>query len=320
MITKEQVPQVVGRPAFDLSHHKVGDVGQVYVDTETGEPEWMTIRTGLLGTKETFVPLRSAELHGDEVLVPFGADRIKHAPRVTTRDGELPASEEARLYDYYGLPYRPYESGGQAGAEATGESLAPDVGVPGGGAAAGYAIPPRQGEGSAVDLPEHTTGEGMAPGADVGDEAQERAAFDTDAPIRARYEPEAGADYQSMIRSEERLLVGKKWQEIGRARLHKYVVTEEQEQTIPVREERVKVTYEPISESEREQLHTTPTIGESDSEVVLRAEQPVVETETVPVERVRLDKETVVRDETVTKPVRKERIEVEGVEEEETDL
>ena len=90
MITKEQVPQLIGRPMFDSSHHKVGDVGQVYLDTASGEPEWMSIRTGLLGTKETFVPLRSAELQGDEVYVPFGADKIKHAPRVGTREGSYP--------------------------------------------------------------------------------------------------------------------------------------------------------------------------------------------------------------------------------------
>ena len=40
MITKEQVPQLIGRPMFDSSHHKVGDVGQVYLDTASGEPEW----------------------------------------------------------------------------------------------------------------------------------------------------------------------------------------------------------------------------------------------------------------------------------------
>lgn len=322
MITKEQVPQLIGRPMFDSSHHKVGDVGQVYLDTASGEPEWMSIRTGLLGTKETFVPLRSAELQGDEVYVPFGADKIKHAPRVSTREGELPASEEARLYDYYGLHQRSYEPGEpEAVAEAQEESTegtdlkASESGV-------GYAVPPRPGQATtpatAGEVPPHTTGEAVPPGAGLREEVYDRgAAFEPSAAEGAYEREPTSATQEAMIRSEERLLVGTEWQEVGRARLHKYVVTEEQQQTIPVREEQVRVVHEPISEQERDQIPTTPTIGESDREVVLRAERPVVETETVPVERVRLDKETVTHDETVTREVRKERIEVDGAVDEE---
>jgi stress response protein YsnF len=46
--------------------------------------------------------------------------------------------------------------------------------------------------------------------------------------------------------------------------------------------------------------------------VTLRAERPVVETEAVPVERVRLGKETVRDEETVSGEVRKEQIEFDG--------
>ena len=45
---------------------------------------------------------------------------------------------------------------------------------------------------------------------------------------------------------------------------------------------------------------------------MLHAEEPVVEKRTVPKERVRLDKDTVTDEETVSEQVRKERIEADG--------
>jgi uncharacterized protein (TIGR02271 family) len=87
-------------------------------------------------------------------------------------------------------------------------------------------------------------------------------------------------------------------------RLHKYVVTEEQQVTVPVRHEEVRVEREPVRGDERGR------IGEDDQEVVLHAERPVVQTEAVPVEKVRLSTETVTEQRTVRGKVRKERIEV----------
>ena len=55
-----------------------------------------------------------------------------------------------------------------------------------------------------------------------------------------------------------------------------------------------------------------PAISEEEHEVVLHEEQPVVDKEAVPVERVRLGKEKVTEQETVTEQVRKERIEADG--------
>ncbi len=52
--------------------------------------------------------------------------------------------------------------------------------------------------------------------------------------------------------------------------------------------------------------------GVAEHEVVLHAERPVVEKEAVPVERVRLDTETVCGEQTVSDEVGKEQIEVEG--------
>jgi uncharacterized protein (TIGR02271 family) len=116
----------------------------------------------------------------------------------------------------------------------------------------------------------------------------------------------------AMTRSEEQLRVGTQKAEAGRARLRKYVVTEDVNETVPVSREEVRVEREPITEGNRGQALDGPAISEEEHEVVLTEERPVVQKEAVPVERVRLDKETVTEQQTVSDELRKEQVEVEG--------
>ncbi len=97
----------------------------------------------------------------------------------------------------------------------------------------------------------------------------------------------------AMTRSEEQLHVGTETRESGRARLRKYVVTEQETVTVPVQREEVRIEREPITDANRGEALDGPAISEEEHEVVLHEERPVVEKEAVPVERVRLDKETV---------------------------
>ena len=116
----------------------------------------------------------------------------------------------------------------------------------------------------------------------------------------------------AMTRSEEELRVGTERREAGRARLRKYVVTEQVTKTVPVQREEVRVEREPITEGNVDRATSGPEISEEEHEVVLHEEEPVVEKRTVPKERVRLEKDTEVEEETVSEEVRKERIEAEG--------
>ncbi|NES31320.1 DUF2382 domain-containing protein [Micromonospora terminaliae] len=129
------------------------------------------------------------------------------------------------------------------------------------------------------------------------------------------YEASAGHDTSgpntddAMTRSEERLSVGTERERAGRARLRKYVVTEQQQVTVPVQREEVRLEREPITDANIGKAMDGPAITEEEHEVTLHQERPVVAKETVPVERVRLGKETVTDTETVGGEVRKERIE-----------
>lgn len=114
---------------------------------------------------------------------------------------------------------------------------------------------------------------------------------------------------EAMTRSEEELRVGTQQREAGRARLRKYVVTEQVQQTVPVRREEVRVEREPITDANRDQALSGADISEEDHEVVLHEEEPVVEKRAVPKERVRLDTETITEEREISEEVRKERIE-----------
>jgi uncharacterized protein (TIGR02271 family) len=116
----------------------------------------------------------------------------------------------------------------------------------------------------------------------------------------------------AMTRSEEELRVGKTQAEVGRARLRKYIVTENVETTVPVQREEVRIEREPITEGNVDDALDGPALSEEEHEVTLHAEQPVVEKNVVPKERVRLEKDTFTEEETVSDEVRKERIEADG--------
>jgi uncharacterized protein (TIGR02271 family) len=117
----------------------------------------------------------------------------------------------------------------------------------------------------------------------------------------------------AMTRSEEELRVGTTQRESGRVRLRKYVVTENVQQTVPVRREEVRLEREPITDGNVDQALDGPAISEEEHEVVLHEEEPVVEKRAVPKERVRLGTETVSEERQVSEEVRKEQIDTEGL-------
>jgi uncharacterized protein (TIGR02271 family) len=113
----------------------------------------------------------------------------------------------------------------------------------------------------------------------------------------------------AMTRSEEELRIGTTQRERGRARLRKYVTTQQVQQAVPVRRERVRLEREPITDANLDAATSGPELSESEHEVVLHEEEPVVEKRAVPKERVRLDKETVTDERQISEEVRKEQIE-----------
>jgi uncharacterized protein (TIGR02271 family) len=261
MITRNDIRKLFGADVYERDGGKIGSAGQVYLDNRTGDPEWVSVKTGLFGTKESFVPLNKATFSDGRIVVPFSKDQIKDAPRIDA-DGDLSPADEDELYQYYGLS----SSAGDRDTDATTDRS------------------------YRSDTDRAYTG------------TERSAGHDTSGP---------NTD-DAMTRSEERLVAGTRTEQAGKARLRKYVVTEQQQVSVPVSREEVRLEREPITDANRGAALSGGDITEEEHEVTLRAERPVVGTETVPVERVRLGKETVTDTEAVSAEVRKEQIDYDG--------
>ncbi len=286
MISSTDLASLAGKTMYGANGDKIGKIGDVYESTDASSPTFVTVATGLFGTSSSFVPLTEATLRGDDVGVPYDKALVKDAPRVAA-DEELTAEEEQRLYRHYQLADTSSATG-TASAGASGASSASTA-----GAAAG------------------TTGDAAIGGGPVRRDADGNGVFD-DVEGRAVGRDTSGPTTdEAMTRSEERLRVGTERVEAGRARLRKRIVTETETRTVPVFHEEVRVEREPITDANAEQAYDGPALSEEEHEIVLTEQRAVVDKETVPVERVRLDTATVTEQATVSEEVRKENIELE---------
>jgi uncharacterized protein (TIGR02271 family) len=126
-MSTESVAQLRGADVIDASGDKVGSVEEIYLDQESGQPEWALVKTGMFGSKSTFVPLSGATPQDDTLRVQYEKDQIKNAPKIDP-DQQLSQSEERELYQHYGLGYA--ESGTDPDASADGEPVGHDVSGP----------------------------------------------------------------------------------------------------------------------------------------------------------------------------------------------
>lgn len=123
--------------------------------------------------------------------------------------------------------------------------------------------------------------------------------------------PTEALEEEAMTRSEEQLVVDKVEVPRERVRLVKHVVTEDVTVTVTLRREELRIEREPIASPDPLELPPGTEIAPAEMEFFLLAEEPVVSTRVVPVERVRVGKDGVVEPRQVGAQVRKEQIEVE---------
>ena len=111
--TNQEVLALRGQELRGSDGEKLGTIEEIYLDTQSNEPEWALVTTGLFGTKQSFVPLRGMSHEGDTATVPFDKATVQDAPKVDP-DGQLSEREEAELYRHYG---RDFGSAGTAGTD-----------------------------------------------------------------------------------------------------------------------------------------------------------------------------------------------------------
>jgi hypothetical protein len=116
MIEVANVADWRGKDLLDRGDARIGRLGDVYVDTETEEPLFGSVKGGVITKHLTFVPLRGAVAAPNWLRVVVSKEQVKKAPNIAP-DGELDAEQEHALYDHYGMTY-------EASATASGRRLA----------------------------------------------------------------------------------------------------------------------------------------------------------------------------------------------------
>jgi sporulation protein YlmC with PRC-barrel domain len=211
MFDETSINQLRGSTVVDQDGDKVGRVEQVYLDDTSQRPTWVTVSTGLFGTRETFVPLDRATWEDDTLRVPYEKSFIKNAPNLES-DGHLEPSEEDELYRFYGI-------GGNGGETARRGVIDRDV---------------TGRDRDATDRDRDVTGRDLTDRGVPGQGLRDRDLGDRDT--------EAATTLH-----EERVNVDTDRREAGRARLRKYVVTDTESVEVPVQREELRVDREPVS-------------------------------------------------------------------------
>jgi hypothetical protein len=283
MLSEREVSAAIGSPAYGPDGEKIGTVEQFYVDDRTGAPTWAAVTTGLFGTRHSIVPAVDAAYVDGGLRLPVTKDAVRTAPHLT--GDHLDPSDEADLRRHYGL----------------------DTALP-----ATPAVAPRT-DPELVPVPDpDTTGTPVVAAAPPPPPpaAPARAVADAGTVPDGGVVADAG-----MVRSEERLQVGTERVAATRARLVKYVVTEEVQITVPIRREEIRIEEVPLDAADGDDSDEETLVPAGDAasgglpgEIILHTERPVVTVEVVPVERVRLRTELVQGQETVTEQVQREQI------------
>jgi hypothetical protein len=105
MTTHQNIAEWHGKQLVDRDGGKIGKLEDVYVDVETDEPMFGTVKEGLFARHLTFVPLRGITIGPDNLQVPVSREQVQDAPNIDMHGDELSQDGESALYHHYQLNY-----------------------------------------------------------------------------------------------------------------------------------------------------------------------------------------------------------------------
>ena len=115
---KWSVSDWLGKVLVDRNGEKIGKLQDVYVDVETDEPQFGTVKEGFIARHLTFVPLGGIQIGTDGLQVAVTKEQVRSAPDIELHGEELSQADESTLYHHFELNYTPPSS-------ASGGRLAP---------------------------------------------------------------------------------------------------------------------------------------------------------------------------------------------------
>jgi hypothetical protein len=99
-----------GKLLVDCNGETIGKLHDVYVDVETDEPQFATVKEGLIGRHLTFVPLGGVQVGPDDLRVVVTKSQVRSAPDIAMHGEELSQADESTLYHHFEMNYTPPES------------------------------------------------------------------------------------------------------------------------------------------------------------------------------------------------------------------
>jgi PRC-barrel domain len=96
-----------GRMLIDREGKKIGKLQDVYVDVETDEPQFATVKEGFIGRHLTFVPLGGIKVGPDVLEAAVSKAQVENAPNLEQHGEELSQADESSLYHHFELNYTP---------------------------------------------------------------------------------------------------------------------------------------------------------------------------------------------------------------------
>jgi sporulation protein YlmC with PRC-barrel domain len=251
----------LGRVMVDGDGNRIGEVVDVYLDNETGRPEWAVVRTGLFGMRSTFVPLADAREVGEELRVPHRRVQVKEAPNIEP-DGQLSEAEEAELYRHYGLDYDTVTLDGGAPA---GQAREPEGNDQAGATAIRLPEPAGTATGGLADTgidaePGTPASESGSPGLGRGPDASSTESEPVGPAGQGRLPVGEGVSRPFVYETPGRPAggAGTRRRQPGQVRLRRYLVTEVVTDTEAGQRHEVRVQSEPVSDAEVDAVLTAP--------------------------------------------------------------
>jgi stress response protein YsnF len=284
MLTEREVAAAIGSTAYGPDGAKIGTVENFFVDDRTGVPTWVSVSTGLFGTRHSIAPAAEASVGDGGLVLPVTADAVKAAPRLAGT--HLDPAEEQALRAHYGL----------ADAES-----APESGpIRAGGA---------EQESVAGDQPPPDEATVAEPGARADERPVADAVDDDGGMVRSEEQLRVGTERTGATRFRlVKYVVTEDVQITVPIRREEIRVEEVPLDAADGDTGEGLVQHGDLAEGERPGRHTAPDDAGLPEEIVLHTERPVISVEVVPTERVRLRREVVEGVETVSGQVQREQV------------
>jgi stress response protein YsnF len=270
MLSEREVAAAVGSTAYAPDGSKIGTVENFFVDDHTGAPTWVSITTGLFGSRHSIAPATEASIGDGGLVLPVTAEAVKAAPRLS--GSHLDPAEEQALRAHYGLLDAVPEAAADRETEAGPEA---ETGPPAEAEPRAEAEPPAEGGGMV--------------------RSEEQLRVDTNRVGATRFRL-----VKYVVTEDVHITVPIRREEIRVEEVPLDAADGDAGEGL--------VQHGDLAEGERPGRHTAPDDGQLPEEIVLHTERPVVSVEVVPVERVRLRTEVVQGQETVTGQVAREQI------------